>query len=199
LAESFKVAPYGGVAWVWTLSFIGGTIFFGVRAVLALSEGRQPDFFDVGATAVLLVLLVYAWLRSVRGYSVEGDQVVISRAGPGKVNIAIADIEGAKADPDLGSFINPTFLSTGGLFGWAGKVKVRKPSDVNSLDAVAYGTNPARALLLALNNGRLVVLTPEDPKAMETALQVAGVSRPAEPSRAGSSGSRRTAKNGKRK
>jgi hypothetical protein len=198
LAESFKVAPYGAIAWVWTLSFIGGTIFFGARALLALANGRQPQFFDVGAAAVLLVLLVYAWLRSVRGYTVEGGQVVVNRAGPGRVNIAIADIDAAEADSDLGSFINPTFLSTGGLFGWAGKVKVRKPSDVNSLDAIAYGTNPSKAVLLALNNGRLVVLTPTDPKAMETALQVAGVSRPAEPGRE-SAGRRRAAKSARRK
>jgi hypothetical protein len=139
--------------------------------------------FDVGAAAVLLVLLVYGWLRSVRGYSIEGDRLVVHRAGPGKVNIAISDIEAAEADSDLGSFINPSFLSTGGLFGWAGKVKVRKPMDVNSLDAIAYGTNPSKAVLLALKDGRLIVVTPDDPKAMETALQVAGVSRPAEAGR----------------
>ena len=198
MAESFKVAPYGAVAWVWTISFIGGTIFFGARAALALANGRQPDLFDVGATLVLLVLIVYAWLRSVRGYTVEDGQLVINRAGPGKVSIAIADIEAAEADPDLGSFINATFLSTGGLFGWAGRVKVRKPTDVNSLDAIAYGTNPSKTVLLALNSGRLIVLTPDDPKAMETALQVAGVSRPAEPVRE-SSGRRRAAKSGKRR
>jgi hypothetical protein len=197
LAESFKVAPYGAVAWVWTLSFIGGTIFFAVRAVLALANGQQPQFFDVGASIILLVLLGYGWLRSVRGYSVEGGQVVVNRAGPGKVNIALTDIDAAEADSDLGSFINPTFLSIGGLFGWAGKVKVRKPSDVNSLDAIAYGTNPSKAVLLALNSGRLVVLTPDDPRAMETALQVAGVSRPAEPGR--ESSGRRAARSGKRR
>lgn len=199
MAESFKVAPYGPVAWVWTLSFVGGAIFFGARALLALSEGRQPEFFDIGASVVLLVLLVYAWLRSVRGYAVDGGDVVISRAGPGRVSIAVADIEAAEAGADLGSFINPTFLSVGGVFGWAGKVKVRKPTDVNSLDAQAYGTNPGKSLLLTLKSGSLIVLTPTDPRAMETALQVAGVSRPAAPGRAGSSSSRRTAKSGKRR
>lgn len=198
MAESFKVAPYGAIAWVWTLSFIGGTIFFGARALIDIANGRQPLFFDVGATVILVVLLVYAWLRSVRGYVIESDRVVVNRAGPGRVSIAIADIEAAEADSDLGSFINPTFLSIGGLFGWAGKVKVRKPTDINSLDAIAYGTNPSKSVLLALNNGRLVVLTPTDPKAMETALQVAGVSRPAEPGRE-SAGRPRTAKSAKRR
>jgi hypothetical protein len=183
LAESFKVAPYGAVAWVWTVSFVAAILFFGARALLDLAGGRQPQLFDVGAAAVLLVLLVYGWLRSVRGYSIEGDRLVVHRAGPGKVNIAIPDIEAAEADSDLGSFINPSFLSMGGLFGWAGKVKVRKPMDVNSLDAIAYGTNPSKAVLLALKNGRLIVVTPNDPNALETALQVAGVSRPAEAGR----------------
>lgn len=199
MADSFKVAPYGAIAWVWTISFVAATIFFAARAVLDFTGGKDPQFFDVGAAAVLLVLLVYGWLRSVRGYTITDGQVVVNRAGPGKVNIAIADIEAAEADSDLGSFINPTFLSIGGLFGWAGKVKVRKPMDVNSLDAIAYGTNPSKAVLLALNGGRLIVLTPHDPRAMETALQVAGVSRPAEPARAGSSGRRRTAKSGRRR
>jgi PH (Pleckstrin Homology) domain-containing protein len=194
LAQSFKVAPYGAVAWVWTVSFIAAVLFFGGRALLDVAGGRQPQLFDVGAAAVLLVLLVYGWLRSVRGYSIEGDRLVIHRAGPGKVNIAIPDIEAAEADSDLGSFINPSFLSTGGLFGWAGKVKVRKPMDVNSLDAIAYGTTPAKAVLLALKNGRLIVVTPNDPNALETALQVAGVSRPAEAGR--KSKQSRTAKSG---
>ena len=50
------------------------------------------------ATTLLRLVLPLAWLRSVRGYTVEGGQVVVNRAGPGRVNIAIADIDEKAAE-----------------------------------------------------------------------------------------------------
>lgn len=181
MTENFKVAPYGATAWVWTISFILGLIFFGARTVLAFSGGAVPDPFDAGATIILLALIVYAWLRSVRGYTLSESELTVLRAGPGRLHIPVADIVGVKADPDLGTFFNVSFLSVGGVFGWAGRVRVRKPTDMNSTDAIAYGTNPANTLLLELKNGRKVILTPKDTHAMETALRLAGVGSAAAP------------------
>ena len=44
-----------------------------------------------------------AWLRSVKGYSLAGREVVIERTGPGKVHIAMDDIRSIEVQPDLGT------------------------------------------------------------------------------------------------
>jgi len=174
VTESFKVAPYGTTAWIWTISFIVGLLYFGVRSGIAIADGHLPDPIDGILTIVLVPLLVYAWIRSVRGYRVESGDVVIDRAGPGKIHIPVSEIEQVEGNADLGSFFNVGFLSIGGVFGWAGKVRVRKPSDINSLDADVYGTNSKHQLLLQMKNGSKIILTPADPQAMETALLSAG-------------------------
>jgi hypothetical protein len=185
--ESFKVAQYGITAWIWTASFIVGLLYFGGFSVVALANGRVPDTFDGGLAVVLVPLLVYAWIRSVRGYRLEGNDIVIDRAGPGKIHIPLAGIEQVKSNPDLGSFFNMGILSIGGVFGWAGKVRVRKPSDIHSVDAEVYGTNSKNQLLLEMKNGNKIILTPADPQAMETSLRIAGVGpRPGSASATGS-------------
>jgi hypothetical protein len=174
VTESFKVAPYGLTAWIWTISFIVGLLYFGVRSAMAIANGLVPDPVDGILTIVLLALLVYAWIRSVRGYRVESDTIIIDRAGPGKIHIPVSDIEQVNGNADLGSFFNVSFLSIGGVFGWAGRVRVRKPSDIRSIDADVYGTNSRHQLLLDLKNGSKIILTPLDPPAMESALRAAG-------------------------
>jgi Bacterial PH domain len=186
--DSFRVAPYGVTAWIWTIGFIAGLIYFGARSVTAIADGFLPDTFDAGASLILLLLLIYAWLRSVRGYHIEGQQIVITRAGPGRLHIPLEQIEDVKVGADIGSFFNQGFLSIGGVFGWAGRVRVRNPSDLESLDADVYGTNSKYSVLLELKDGRKMILTPSDPAGMEVALRIAGVG-----------GSRISARSGSRK
>lgn len=175
MTESFKVAPYGTTAWVWTISFIVGLLYFGTRSVMAIASGHLPDPIDGILTIILVPLLIYAWIRSVRGYRLEADSLIIDRAGPGKIHIPVAEIEQVTGNADLGSFFNMGFLSIGGVFGWAGKVRVRKPTDIKSVDADVYGTNSRHQVLLEMKNGSKIILTPANPQAMETALRVAGV------------------------
>jgi hypothetical protein len=105
----------------------------------------------------------------------EGKSIFVDRAGPGKIEIPISQIEQVNSKPDIGSFFNIGLLSLGGVFGWAGRARVRKPSDVNSVDAEVYGTNARNMLLLEMKSGSKIILTPKDPQAMETSLRIAGV------------------------
>ena len=170
----FKVAPYNAIAWIWTITYILGLLLFGYRFVSTIVNGSMPDAVDTFFTLLLLTVVVYSWVRSVRGYAIEDKQLVILRGGPGRINIPLDDVAGALADPNVGSFFNVTFLSTGGVFGWAGRVRIRNPVDLKSIDAIAYGTNHKYAVLVELRNGRLLVLTPTDPKGLETALRAEG-------------------------
>lgn len=170
----FKKAPFNIVAWIWTLTYLLGFIFFATRSLIIVLNGSFPDVVDTFFTLALLIVVVMAYLRSVRYYAIEGDQLVIVRSGPGRINIPLEHVVGAVADPAIGSFFNVTFLSTGGVFGWAGKARVRNPSDLKSLDAEVYGTNPKYALMMELRSGRIVIVTPVDAKGLETELRIAG-------------------------
>src|SRR5260370_15632032 len=141
VTERFRVAPLGVAAWIWTIIYIILTLYFLLLTVLDLASGRVPDVIDITLTVVLVPLMVYSWIRSVRGYRLEGKSIIIDRAGPGKIEIPISQIEQVNSKPDLGSFFNIGLLSLGGVFGWAGRARVRKPADVNSVDAEVYGTN----------------------------------------------------------
>ncbi|MEO8288117.1 MAG: PH domain-containing protein [Chloroflexota bacterium] len=174
MTESFKVAPFGTTAWIWTVSFVVGLIYFGGRTILALASGFVPDTFDSVAAVMLVPLVIYAWIRSVRGYRLQDGIVIIDRAGPGKINIPVSEIEQVDGNPDVGTFFNMGILSIGGVFGWAGRVRVRKPADVKSMDVDVYGTNPKNSVLLEMKNGTKIILTPADPQAMETSLRIAG-------------------------
>lgn len=175
MAGSFKVAPFGAVAWVWTVGFVAALLFFAVRAGLAISGGFLPDTYDVGGAIILAVLIVYGWLRSVKGYRVGEGNIVVERAGPGRINFSLDDMSSVRVKSDIGSFFNSGFLSIGGLFGWAGRARVRNPSDIKSLDADVYGTNPGKSVVLEMKSGRTVIVTPADPQAFAIAVREAGV------------------------
>jgi Bacterial PH domain len=175
VTERFKVAPLGVAAWIWTIIYIVLTLYFLLLTVLDLVAGLVPDVIDITLTVVLVPLMVYSWIRSIRGYRLEGKSIFIDRAGPGKIEIPISQIEQVNGKPDLGSFFNIGLLSLGGVFGWAGKARVRKPADVKSLEAEVFGTNAAKMLLLEMKSGSKIILTPRDPQAMETSLRIAGV------------------------
>jgi hypothetical protein len=175
VAESFKVAPYGTVAWIWTVVYLLATLYFAAVTVIDLSSRYVPDPITALFTVALVPMMIYAWLRSVRGYRLEGDDLIIDRAGPGKIHISVPNIANVDGSPNLGSFFNRSFFSLGGVFGWSGRVGVRKARDINTLDADAYGTNPGKMVLLEMKDGRKIILTPQDPQAMEASLRMAGV------------------------
>ena len=170
---TFRVAPFSVLAWIWTGTFVFAVGFFVWRMVATGSA--EP--FDIGVTALLGVLIVLGFVRSVRGYHVTDLAIEIVRTAAGRINIDRAEIDSVEAKPDIGSFFNTSPLGTGGLFGWSGKARVRRPADIDSLEAEVYGTNPANSVVVELKSGRTLVLTPADPTAFVTAVQGPEVKR----------------------
>ncbi len=171
--KTFRVASPGTMALVWTFGFIFILAFYVVLVVVPVLNGTAPSTVDVGLAVLLAVLIAYAWVRSVRRYRLTADKLVIERAGPGRVHISLDNIESAEFNPDLGSFYNIRPLGLGGLFGWAGEARVRKPTDVHSLEATVYGTNPGKSVLLRMKSGRPIILTPDDPQALVNSIREA--------------------------
>ena len=167
MKTTFRVAPYSVLAWVWTGTFVFAIAFFAWR--MAVTGSTDP--FDIGVTAVLGVLIVLGFARSVRSYQVTDQAIQVVRTVAGRINIDRADIDSVEAKPDIGSFFNTSPLGTGGLFGWSGKARIRRPADIDSLEAEVYGTNPANSVVVELKSGRTLVLTPADPAAFVAAVQ----------------------------
>jgi hypothetical protein len=183
LSRFFRVAPFDATVFLITLVFIGVLGFFGVTVLLAVMDNKDPAFFDVGAGFLLAIVLAYSLLRSVRGYRLKGSELVIERLGPGRLRIPVADIASAEIGEDLGNFVRSGYLSVQGLFGWAGKVHVRKPTDVKSQLVEVYGTNPSNAVVLNLRSERRVILTPRDVEGFLGALKESGVGNKPQPVR----------------
>lgn len=178
MSQFFRVAPLGATALVWTIGFIVALLYFGGRALLEVVNGELPDPLDAGVGIVLSLLIIYAWLRSVKGYVVGDSALTVVRAGPGRIHIAVENIESIKANPDIGGFFNNSLLSVGGVFGWAGKASVRQPLDIRSTQAEIYGTNPRNSVVLQLSSGRTIIVTPANPSALLGAIQDLGVAMP---------------------
>jgi hypothetical protein len=176
--QVFRVAPFSLTVWLWTLTYVIGFLYFGSNTAAALSSGMVPDQFDFVLTLVTFGILLYAWLRSIRSYHLSDKELVIVRGGPGRMHIAVDDILGAQATPNIGTFFNIGVLSIGGVLGWAGKTRVRNPSDLKSMEADVYGTNPKFSVALEMRTGRKIVLTPADPSGFAAALQGLGATAP---------------------
>ena len=183
MSRFYKVASFDLTTYVSTIFFFAVLGFFAVRMGLAISGGRTPELFDVAVTVFLIIAIAFAWVRSIKGYRVEEGKLVIERRGPGRLRITAQNIITMEDSPDLGNFIRSGLFSTQGLFGWAGKVLVRKPTDVNSLLAEVYGTNAAKAVVLRMPEERVVIVTPADRQAFSEELRQAGAKTAAKPGR----------------
>lgn len=172
--KTFSKAPYAIVAYIWTGTYVLALLFFLYRSGTALASGHFPDVVDTVFTLLLIVVVVLDYLRSVKEYRIQGENLVIVRSGPGRINIPLDDIVGAVSAPNIGAFFNVTLLSTGGVFGWSGKARVRNPADLKSLDAEVYGTNPKYSVMLEMRSKRKVIVTPSKPEDLVTELRIAG-------------------------
>ena len=158
---------------MWTLGFTAALLYFLFGIGEALARGQSPILFDVGASVLLLALMAWAWVRGVKGYQVDSEHLTIMRNGPGRMLISHDKIRSVTFKPDIGSYFNSRLLGLGGLFGWAGPAKVRNPTDVKSLDAEVYGTHPQKSVVLDLDDGRALIVTPDDPQSLVAALREA--------------------------
>ena len=169
----FPVARFGTVAWVWTIGFFAGALYFGWRTIDAISNGRAPDSYDLGAALLLVAFIVISWARAVRRYRVADGNLYIEKRLLGKITLPLESIRLIEVLGTPVSFFNTGILSTGGLFGWAGKTQLRKSSDRNALQAELYGTNPENVVIVGLTNDQTYALTPADPNGLVDAVHAA--------------------------
>lgn len=185
LSRYFRVAPFDATVFVSTILFILVLGYFAFDVAFAVLGGKDPSTFSVLCGLFLSVLVAYSLLRSVKGYRLTRDELVVERVGPGKIHVALENIASARAGEDLGNFVRASFLSLGnqGLFGWSGKIHVRHPTDPKSLFVDVYGTNPANTVMVTLKSDKQFIITPRDVQGFIDALRESGVGEQVQPKR----------------
>jgi hypothetical protein len=179
MSSTFKTASLSGTAILWTLMFVAAFLYFLLGIGISLYAGTPIVLFDLLGSALLLALIFYSWFSGVRGYSVDGENLKVIRNGPGRVIIPLEKITSAVHKPNIGNFLNMGFFGLGGLFGWAGRSRVRNPTDIDSLQAEVYGTNPKNSVVIEMESGNTIIVTPADPQALVAALEERGIQPPA--------------------
>ena len=192
----FPVARFGTIAWVWTIGFCAGAIYFGWRTWAAISAGRAPDNYDLGAMLLLIMFIIIGWIRSVRRYRLGDNNLYIEKRASRKITLPLESIRLIEAMATPVSFFNTSLFSMGGLFGWSGRTQLRKSSDTHALNAEVYGTNPANVVIIGLNDDRTYALTPADPEGLVQAVRA--TMQPAKPPESNISRGSRTARKGKK-
>lgn len=173
MSETFKPAPPSVATIITTLAFVAVFIYFATNVGLALTKSAYPPLFDAGGALILLGFIIYGWARSVKVYRVSPGELNIDRALIKGVHVPLELLKSVQVDADLGSFYNRSMLGSGGLFGWGGRARVRKYSDINAIDAYVYGSDPKHTVIFRLEGDQNIVVTPADPQGFVAAIRKA--------------------------
>jgi len=134
-----------------------------VVVVVGLRLHNEPLWLWYGATIGLPVALgVLGPLFMVRGYSIEGNRLLVHRVGWSS-QIPLSDDATAEVDPEaLKGAIR--LVGNGGLYCFAGVFRSKKLGMFRP-----FVTDPARAVIVR-GGGKTWVLSPADPESFAAAL-----------------------------
>lgn len=155
-----------GAPWSRQLKWLTA-IFSAVLVLIPLIMLRQtpPDAPSVYLVSIWLPLaiLALAALFAVRGYIIEGDQLLVVRP-LWQTRLTLRGLEEAEADAEAMKGSIRTF-GNGGLFGFIGLFRNTKIGRYR-----AFVTDPAKCVVLRFPE-RTLVISPDNPQKMVTMLQ----------------------------
>ncbi len=109
-------------------------------------------------TVIALALLVFSiYLFSPKEYVLSANGILIKRFIK-SINIPYSLISDIKYDPNVWRWLHLRLFGSGGLFGWWGLFSLK-----NIGRAWLYVTNRRNLVVIRLKNGRVYVLSPENP------------------------------------
>ncbi len=199
----FRVAPADPQVRIITLVYALTALWC---AGVVVNDAVQTDRVNQGYLVfgvVILVVMLWRWLNSVRGYLLEpgapdGPRLVIQQVAPWRrVPVPLGRLRRVDPAPPVRAILNLSTINIGSLFGWAG------PASVPGVGSVlAYASSARQAMLLELapradvhyrpsdggeSRGPILLISPHDRPALAAALQpyyAAGLGLPvAQPAR----------------
>lgn len=154
-----RFARWGGVLVLELFGLLCGLFVW--RATVGTSS-----YLPMALLALVLLLCV---LYGTSGYAIENGQLAIRRPAGRKV----FDLRGATVRQDPGAFRGMVrIVANGGFFAFDGFFFSRTLGTVR-----VHARNKAHGVVLALANGKKLVLSPDQPEAFVAAAQEAGAQR----------------------
>jgi len=144
------------------------------RIVLAVQVAlcRPPlAWIPLLTAALLLPLTSSCWAMAPSALAIDGDALRIERRAWRPIRIPLRDIAGLESTAGMRAFNTLPLFGVGGFFGTFGLMWSRPVGRF-----WAYATRTSPSLLLRRRGSLPVLVTPDDPQAVVTALRQAGVS-----------------------
>ncbi|AQQ68007.1 hypothetical protein Mag101_10435 [Microbulbifer agarilyticus] len=149
------------------LTLLASVILIGISTLLLVKEPEQsPPLYHLGIW-LPLVLLVLCALFTVRGYQLEGDQLLVLRPG-WHSRVSLRELQSVTLDAKAmdGSI---KLFGNGGLFSYLGLFRNKKLGRYR-----AYATDAAKAVVIKFPTSTVVV-TPDKPQLfVQVAQKLAG-------------------------
>jgi len=186
-ALRFRVAPADTQVRIITVVYALAALWcFGVVVNEAVQSERANQGYLVFGVVILAVML-WRWLNSVRGYLLEpgatdGPRLVIQQTAPWRrVPVPLSRLRRVDPTPQVRAILNLSVINIGSLFGWAGPANVPGVGSV-----VAYASSAHGAMLLELapradaryrpsdggeSRGPILLISPQDRAGLAAALQ----------------------------
>ena len=145
------------------VTWLCGVVLFGISAVLLAKTPENPPWmYQVGTWMPPVIFLLCA-LFAVRGYSLQGNHLIVLRPG-WRTRIALDDLQSIKHLPGStqGSI---RIFGNGGLFGFTGLFRNDQLGRYR-----AFATDVSRAVVLRFPV-KTIVVTPDNPQKFVDALQ----------------------------
>jgi hypothetical protein len=145
------------------VTLLGCAVLLGT-AVTARVAVPPKHFVARGSASVLTLLLIGGTaLFTIRGYRLEGRQLLVDRL-LWSTRVPLDGLDAAEIVPDA-MRRSVRLFGNGGLFAFAGWFRNRRLGTYR-----AFATDPSRSVVLRFPNRRVVV-TPDDPQGFAEALE----------------------------
>jgi hypothetical protein len=131
-------------------------VLLGVAAVLWTGSSPKDAAARCAGSAVCLLLLLGTALLTVRGYRLEGRQLLVDRL-LWSTPVSLEGLQATEIDPEA-MRRSIRLCGNGGLFAFTGWFRNRRLGTYR-----AFATDPSRSVVLRFPNRRVVV-TPDDPQ-----------------------------------
>ena len=146
----------------WLTAIFSAVLLLIPMVMLQQTPADAPSVYLVSIWLPLAILLLAA-LFAVRGYIIEGDQLLVVRP-LWKTRLTLRGLEEIEVDAEAMKGSIRTF-GNGGLFGFIGLFRNQRIGRYR-----AFVTDPARCVVLRFPE-RTLVISPDNPQKMVTLLQ----------------------------
>lgn len=155
-------ARYDTLTWGITL----GVMILLAAVSMALLLSPIEPLLKLGFVGLMIAITLASYTLSPRGFILAEDHLIIRRIIR-SVRIPYSSIAEVRYDPTLWSWVRIRLCGSGGMFGFWGLFQLRKLGR-----AWLYVTNRRNLVLIRTKEGKVYLISPENPTAFVDSIQL---------------------------